>query len=301
MSVLRSPNGGGIGKGLGGSEPNLSLPSDSEKSQITFRNKRKLLCGNEEIMSEISNLNKKMADMMSLLTQSTNTQTENINKLCQDMNLIKGQVNNICTNIDSIHVEQHKLKDEITNLVASTNSTQEKIGLLETDVKLLKSSAGQSTNTEPIIYENFIAECNERYLRGKNIIIVGVQEPCMDNMDIADKQNSDRQEVNKITRMIFSGCPEPERVIRLGKFQHGKTRPIKACFVSEEPVKNVLRNKNNVITGNVKIYSDQTPYQREAMRKLKQELEIRTANGETDLCIKYIKGVPQITIKTAKN
>lgn len=47
---------------------------------------------------------------------------------------------------------------------------------------------------------------------------------------------------------------------------------------------------------NIKMYADQTPTQQQFLRSPKLELEMRTRNGEKNLMIKYIKGVPKIIV-----
>lgn len=61
----------------------------------------------------------------------------------------------------------------------------------------------------------------------------------------------------------------------------------------------VLRNKFK-LTKPTKIQPDQTVMQREYLKYLRDELERRTRNGETDLTIKYIYGQPKIVNQTDK-
>lgn len=289
MSIRRSPPGGGIGAERGGSQPNLTSISDFDVPQITFRNKRKLPSDSEIFMSELADIKKQMAEMMSVIKSATDTQSENINKLCQDVNNIKHQVSSISSSIDSMSYEQNKLKTDVSNLAVSLNNTETKIERVEADIKSLQTSTSASVNS--VSYDNVIAECLERNTRLKNIILTSIPEP---TSEVFDKANYDKHEVIKISKLIFSNCPEPTHVLRLGKPQPNKIRPIKACFASEDTVKYILRNKSKFNTDDINIYSDQTPYQRDVFKKLKEELECRISNGERGLYIKYIKGVPKI-------
>lgn len=89
--------------------------------------------------------------------------------------------------------------------------------------------------------------------------------------------------------------------MRIGKYKPDVNRSIKVTFESEETTKLIFRNKNKLTDTDVKIFPDQTPYQQTYFKKLKEELNRRTANGEGNLKIKYIKGVPQIISTSTKN
>lgn len=298
MSLLRSPNGGGIGvsQRLSGSQPNIATATDVDSNQITFRNKRKARNADEDIMHELVDIKKQMADMMSLIASSTTAQTESINKLCQEVNAIKTQVYSISNNMECLTIEQDKLKTDILKLSDKTVEVDTKIQIVEKDLSAFKSSGGQ-ISTKPFSYNTLITECRERSNRAKNIIIVGIQEPKSENL--AERVDHDKREVQKIISLIITDCPEPEKILRLGKYQQDKVRLVKACFKSDETAKSILRNKSKVISTGFKIYADETPYQRATFLKLKKELEDRRTNGEMNLTIKYVKGEP--TIVESKN
>jgi len=88
----------------------------------------------------------------------------------------------------------------------------------------------------------------------------------------------------------------------LGRYQSGK-RPIKAVFSTSSNIFDILNNKRKlslrVPPSRINISSDRTLYQRNSMKKLREELAARLSNGKTDLIIKFIKGVPRI-VKNAE-
>lgn len=90
----------------------------------------------------------------------------------------------------------------------------------------------------------------------------------------------------------------PLKVIRLGRFQPGKMRPIKTIFSMATDVFDIIRNKKKISHSNlpstINISTDRTPNQRESMKKLCEELASRTNNGEIGLTIKFQRGVPKI-------
>jgi hypothetical protein len=79
----------------------------------------------------------------------------------------------------------------------------------------------------------------------------------------------------------------------LGKY-NGSNRPIKVILDSEEQAMNILRSKLKLSSQHIKMFGDQTIMQRDTFRELKQELIDRKSRGETDISIKYVRGVPKI-------
>lgn len=63
----------------------------------------------------------------------------------------------------------------------------------------------------------------------------------------------------------------------------------------------ILRSKDNQINPAIKVFSDQTPHQIAKFKNLKDELALRMSNGESNLKIKYIKGMPKIVETQPKN
>lgn len=301
MNIERTPPGHGIyDTRLGGSQPNLShvsLEEDIGIPQITIRNKRKHDDDTSIIKSELSDLKKQMADMMALLTATSNLQKENIDRLCHDVATIKDDVHGFSKTIEHIIKEQETLKSDMANLKITNNNFTERFEALHCEINSiqnhLKPSASLTNDREELM-----SEINERNLRAKNIIIVGIPEAA--SSAVAERLEHDKKEVLKIIAAIHTTYPEPERILRLGKFKAGVTRPLKVCFQADKTAKMVLRNKKNLKLDNIKIYSDQTISQRKYLEHLKKELQSRIANGETDLQIKYIKDVPKI-IKTEEN
>ena len=292
MSQKRSPTGCGIDTKFGGSQPNLSETHTDSSPRITLRNKRKQTDDNDLIRTELSELRKQMSEMLLVLTTSKNDQAQNINKLCQDVTAIKNEVGNISSTIENIITENANIKIKLTNLATITENTEKKVKLLETDVKSLKCLTPLTCDQMPATYDEIVNEIQERNIRAKNIIVVGIPEP--KDKPAKERQEYEKEEISKITSLAINDCPRPDKIMRLGKYKPEYTRSIKVSFSSEETVKAILRNRNNLGFEKIKIYSDQTPNQRKYMQTLKDELQRRIANGEANLSIKYIKGKPKI-------
>lgn len=75
-------------------------------------------------------------------------------------------------------------------------------------------------------------------------------------------------------------------------------RPIKITLCEEDIVHNLIRKAKTLRDSNsfkkINISLDRTPRQLEHYKSLKRELNQRISDGETNLKIKYIRGIPKI-------
>lgn len=303
MNKVRSPTRSGPGVGRSDSQPNLlsgvSQPEFSDTSTVTHRNnKRKQLDDNEYIRTEFSEMRKQMSEMMTMLKNLTTTQNEFTKKITKDITTIKERIDGIKSTTDNLTIEQNNIKSDVMSLRNANEIAEKKINEISHTVQLLKSEQAQAFSSNET-QEDIIAEINERELRSKNIVISGIPEPTSLNKD--QRISMDKQEVVNLLKSIDNDYPEPEKIMRLGKYDINKTRPIKAYFKSHEIAKSILRNQNNSKRDNIKIYSDQTPKQRTFLQNLKEELNRRSLIEHKNLTIKYINGIPKIMEKPSKN
>lgn len=318
MSVQRSPPRSGLNSARSDSYPNLTnkgQPSDeTDLSQITFRNKRKLTNEGEEIKVELSEmknefiemrkqmsiLQNQMSEMMTYLASSNSMQVENFNKLNEDISTIKEQICNIKSTTENLTEEQNKLKSDIRNIKKFNSTTENKINQLESNFQRITSNSSKFVEGMTIqTQEKLMIELNERNMRCNNIVISGLAETMSINPE--ERREYDKSAFLSIIKPIYTDCPEPEKIFRVGKYIPGKTRLLKVCFKSREIAKYILRNKQNIKESNIKIFSDQTPQQQAYIKALKEEMESRSKNGELNLGIKYFKGVPKIITSVPKN
>lgn len=295
MSVQRSPPG----SGLSGSEPNL-LSSEAlsgfqnSPNQVTFRNKRKFT---EDIKEELSEFREQMMHMMATITTN---QKEFMDKMSENISTIKEKVDDIKITLNNLVTEQNKLKSDISEVQLKAIATDKKLEQMQSEIDKMKENS-KSTLPSLVtsnVYESIMTEVRERELRSKNIIIVGIQEPVSTSKD--ERTDMDMDKVINIIKMTGVNCL-PEKLFRLGKYNPNKNRSLKVCFKSSETAISILRGKTDVKYDNIKIYSDQTPQQQEFLKNLKEEFKSRSENGENNLTIKYVKGVPKIVQIPAKN
>lgn len=244
-------------------------------------------------------------EILGILKESSMAQIENMNTMGENItSSIREELKDIKSTTDLLVTENNNLKSQVANLTDTVNTNKEIITCLQNEIQKLKSEprthmTSMQHTLVPNNYDDFMLELQERTTRSKNIIIVGVDEQHSDNTE--KRRELDRCEAERITTIIYPGCPKPEKIIRIGRYDEMKARPMKLCFDSQETVKIILRNKTGIKENSFRIYSDQTPYQQNFMVNLKKELKERQERGETDLTIKYIKGIPKIITQPSKN
>lgn len=289
---MRSPTGSDLRDVLSDSQLN-------ESQSITFRNKRKYPEENEDmtvIKKEVSELSNKMSQVMTMLTTICTNQNELMEKLSLDVAALKEQINNIKTSVDHISTEHKTLKSDICNLQNKNKGLEDKIVNFETEIINLKSTSAPSSSLET---ERIVSELNEREQRRKNIIIVGIPESIA--LDKEERIKTQKDEVMNILKKVHSTCPEPRKIIRLGKYTLGKHRPVKIFFDSQETTKHILKNKMQLKDEKLRIYTDQTPQQKTYLNKVTQDLKSRMEKGEDGITIKYVNNVPKIVKAIPKN
>lgn len=160
-----------------------------------------------------------------------------------------------------------------------------------------------SSNMSSVQFSNefIFNEINERNRCANNLLFYNIEECDSNRLD--DRISFDLVQINNVIKNILVDTSINPKVIRIGRSQAGKSRPIKAIFDSKSDVFDIIKNKRklsqcNSSLSSINISTDRTLYQRETMKKLREELNQRTLKGEMDLTIKFVYGVPNIVKKS---
>lgn len=204
------------------------------------------------------------------------------------MEKIEVQIRNVDENI----IQTSQSYADVLKRQNETETLKSNLSKLEVAVNNIKSQEdlpGRRANIEPTI-----EELKERDKRACNVLFFGVAES-----DMLDKNERIRCESENIKNLIASidinVQTDQIKVLRLGRYQPEKIRPVKVIFESKETALRVLKRRTNLDRSRaVYIKSDQTPMQRKYLKDLIRELESRTEKGETDLRIKYLNSMPKI-------
>lgn len=234
---------------------------------------------NEEKIDEILASIKEMKLKQSKIINSMNIQNENLNKLCNRF---------------------EKLIKTVSSLSEDNKILKEKVNVLEKNVDQLKLDNNLSSST--IRDHDIISKLMDRQLRANNLLVFNVPE----NTDSTKSHASDKQSIDNIFNKIMEANVSIMSCSRIGKIVNptGKPRPIKVTLQNSTEVFNILRLqiklRTSVEWNTIKCSSDRTMKQRAHMSALRNELQRRRDNNESNIIIKYIKGIPTI-INTSKN
>lgn len=155
----------------------------------------------------------------------------------------------------------------------------------------MKNASNNICNSEIII-----SEIAERQKREKYIIIYNLNETPIGT--VAEKKATDISNVkNLLNKVTPDASFDSIKVFRVGKSHNDKPAPVKVIFTSREEVVNILKHKKILKETNDKriISTDLTKMQQEYLKTIKAELYNRKQNGEVNIYIKYINGIPTIT------
>lgn len=300
MSVQRTPPGGSTISGSGGasgSAPDLSTCIDIDQySHVSLRKRKE----RTEVSECKSYLESFRTEIMKFLEDFGKKQNENLTHICEEISDIKTEIKTIKLTTENFTKKFESINNEIQNIKSAYSITENKIRNIESELSNLKieETLNPSSKSPALVSEDLVIELKDRCDREKNIVIVGISEKNDNNYN--SRRIYDEEEVFKVLKSMYEDCPKPINCIRLGKYIANKNRPIKVFFENSEVTKYLLRNKTK-LPENIQVYSDQTPMQRRYLQSLKEVLNMRKSNGETDLIIKYVKGKPTIvTNKTNK-
>ncbi|KAL3289870.1 hypothetical protein HHI36_023260 [Cryptolaemus montrouzieri] len=91
-----------------------------------------------------------------------------------------------------------------------------------------------------------------------------------------------------------------EKIIRVGK-KGTKSRPMKIVLSNSGIARTVLRNESKIMESygrDIAVSPDQTVMQRTHLKRVLGKLEQREKDGEKDLHVKFVRGIPTIMKKT---
>lgn len=218
--------------------------------------------------------------------------TECINAVRQ-MPLMKTELHKIKKEIEQIKSVVDVLKPE-PSPSPSYAEVARKTEELTNQIKSLKEKLEiQESLPKQVLFEPTISEMQERERRSVNVLVFGVNES-----DLTNKEECQRHDKEKAKDIILKVKNDVQmdsvKCTRLGAPSEGKIRPLKLTFSTKEEALQIVRLKSKLNVTGVYIKYDQTPSQREYLKKIIQELEQRKQNGEENVRIKYVNGIPTI-------
>ncbi|KAL3286479.1 hypothetical protein HHI36_000985 [Cryptolaemus montrouzieri] len=90
------------------------------------------------------------------------------------------------------------------------------------------------------------------------------------------------------------------KVIRFGCVG-SQPRPIKAVLCSSIVVNDLIKHKKALLSENIKIGLDRTKMQQDQLRTVLDEMMKMTNRGEENLSLKYVNGVPMVSVNVRQS
>lgn len=223
-----------------------------------------------------------MEEQLNLIAKTLNELKSNQSKMMNSLNSQNEKLTALSNNYKS-------LSSTVTKLLEDNNKLNSKLLNLEKKV----SSLYENKFTE----NDIVLEIMDRQSRLNNLILYNLPEQPINGDSNSIKQLLDIMDV-KVS---------PINITRLGTAKTDlstRPRPVKVAFSNSHEVGSILRSQKKLNSNpnfkDLRFASDRTKKQRETMSALRNELNHRRDKGETDINIKYVKGIPCI-VKISKN
>lgn len=207
------------------------------------------------------------------------------------------------TEIELLKDSNHSLNDDITNLklkfdCMDVGEMRNSLELLDVELKNWRAKTAAEVGTPPKVNAIDSGEVLERVRRANNILIRGLPET---NGDDTDRSII----LDVVGRLDVTAVSEVSAVGRVGVVKDGYPRPIKVGFRDSSHPRRILRDKKLLSQHpdykSLIITDDKTPQQYRELQAARMELKAKRLAGETDLTIKYIKGIPTIVAVNTAN
>jgi hypothetical protein len=209
------------------------------------------------------------------------------------------------TDLAEIKNDVRAVNSKLESIENRISDSEKLIANLEGRVMVLESNSTLGAGT---LHEDVIGEIEDRSKRSRNLILHNLPES--KKGDVPAKISHDKDLVRELLeKMNLTSSINVEciKLYRIGKPGGKNARPLRVILKSLDDVKlffdkfstDAVRSFNPAFS-NLGVSRDRTERERLHLMRLKEELEKRTNDGETDLTIKYRNGVPVI-LKYKKN
>ena len=206
--------------------------------------------------------------------------------LADRVGILKRTLKNMETNLPTIIRESvasaiAPFKDRISRMESHDlyKEVEDRISRLE--------SCNPATDTSyPASKMDVLAELHDRQSRAGNLLIFNL-------LETEDDMNQAHSLLKMLIGTHFTLC----RVSRFGKPNSKNARPLRASLESAYEVHTALRNGHKLKNKQIYIKSDLTPAQRDLEKLAMEDLKKRRDQGEQNIQLKVIEGIPQIVSK----
>lgn len=208
-------------------------------------------------------------------------------------------------------IEFTELRTSLSTLSSQFNDLKLENSLLRDEISTLRSrvdqidntSKSESSYTQSCLLTQVLSETSDRERCAKNIIVRGL--PVCDSAILADRISTDQEKLSDLFSKLNVLLPPYSKLLRIGKIASG-TSPIKVIFNSSIDASQVLQDvqrakKSNLLPPHISIVRDKTKRERDLFRAAYADLERRRVEGESDLMVVHVNGIPKAAKRFSKN
>lgn len=174
----------------------------------------------------------------------------------------------------------------VPKLLKSIEELKAEVEKLKIDIKNCNTNNDSSQLVPNTPNEELINEIHDRQKRINNIILFNVEH-----------KGSDKEDVKSLFSIIAGKTVEVTKVERIGKPNKNNRRALKVGLSDAKDTYMLTKNRHKLKNTKVYLNLDLTKQQRELESAVKSNLLKKIENGEKDLCIRYVHGVPTICQK----
>lgn len=188
------------------------------------------------------------------------------------------------TDLLNKYENQLKINEELVTEISTLKSRVDKMELVART-----TPQNEKANQNQDLDAMFSGELFDRQKRANNIILFNLPE-----------KNHDMEDVKELFDNTFNETVNVSGATRIGKPNRNKNRAIKVFLQNNFEVMSLISKRHKLKGTNVYLSADLTRRQRETEKAAREELLQRRNNGESNIQLKYIHGVPKV-VENKKN
>lgn len=226
---------------------------------------------------------------------SLNTILTALSQKIDDLSAKVDRLNELPDNVKLIQEDVKAIHDRFEQLEPRIERLEHKVSDIEGRVEAKLADC----NT----FEETLMEITDRNKRQCNVILHGISES--PNSNIESKKKHDCQQIKLLLSEVYQEANlDTIRFFRIGDRKKSNPRPIKLVFPNADQARIFSKRfseKYAEDADGISMSRDRTVRERNHLKKLRDELEVRKKGGESDLTIRYINGIPSISKLKQKN
>lgn len=239
------------------------------------------------------------AEFRSIISGLQKTQNETLTQCKSLSSSLKLKFSELKTSVDLLSSQIVELKSENTSLRQEVTTLKNKVSVLESDNTKMPVS---TTDQLP----QLLQELSEREKCSFNAIVHGLLESVAATP--VDRTADDFKLLSNTSHLLAIPLSSDIKLIRLGRANGKNPRPLKIVFTSKEQALKFIHDFNvskrshdsasHPIT--ISVARDRTPLERQEIRRVYAEFDVRKNSGEQNILVRYRNGTPSIVSNTQR-